>query len=247
MFRRFFGHIGRFSMMLAGGFTRPENARLYWREFMTQCNDIGIRSLPIVLIISVFLGMVLTVQTSYQLLSPLIPRHVIAGVVRDSTILELSPTVVSIVLAGVVGSKIASELGNMRVSEQIDALEIMGINTKAYLVLPKVLAAVSMIPLLIVISIAVSIGGGYMAGTLSGILTSEQFERGLLQKFMPFNVWFALIKSFVFAFLISTIPAYFGYHVQGGALEIGRASTTSVIVTCILILFADYGLSVLLL
>lgn len=234
-------------MMLGGGFTRPENGRLYWREFMTQCNDIGIRSLPIVLIISVFLGMVLTVQTSYQLLSPLIPRHVISGVVRDSTILELSPTVVSIVLAGVVGSKIASELGNMRVSEQIDALEIMGINTRAYLVLPKVLAAVLMIPLLIVISIAVSIGGGYLAGVFGNIVTAEQFERGLLQKFIPFNVWFAMIKSFVFAFLISSVPAYFGYHVKGGALEIGQASTTSVIVTCILILFADYGLSVLLL
>ena len=122
MFRRFFEHLGKISTMLAGTISRPENIRVYWKEFVDQCNDIGIRSLPIVLIVSVFLGMVLTVQTAYQLVNPVIPRYVIAGIIRDSMILELSPTVICIILAGVVGSKIASELGNMRVSEQIDAL-----------------------------------------------------------------------------------------------------------------------------
>jgi phospholipid/cholesterol/gamma-HCH transport system permease protein len=234
-------------MMLAGSIGRPENTRVYWREFMAQCNDIGIRSLPIVLIISVFLGMVLTVQTAYQLISPLVPKPVIASIVRDSAILELSPTVVCIVLAGVVGSKIASELGNMRVSEQIDALEIMGINTKTYLVLPKIIAALIMIPMLIVLSIAVTIMGGYLAGMFSSILTREQFELGLRQGFLAYNVFFALTKAFVFAFIISTVPSYYGYNVKGGALEIGQASTTAVVVTCILILLADYGLSVLLL
>jgi phospholipid/cholesterol/gamma-HCH transport system permease protein len=214
---------------------------------MEQCNDIGIRSLPIVLIISVFLGMVLTVQTAYQLISPLVPKPVVAGIVRDSTILELSPTVICIVLAGVVGSKIASELGNMRVSEQIDALEIMGINTKTYLVLPKIIAALFMVPCLIVLSIAVSIWGGYVAGMFSSILTKEQFFQGLTQGFLPYNLFFAMAKAFTFAFIISVVPAYYGYYVQGGALEIGRASTTSVVVSCILILVADYGLSVLLL
>lgn len=234
-------------MMLAGSISRPENTRVYWKEFMAQCNDIGIRSLPIVLIISVFLGMVLTVQTAYQLISPLVPKPVIASIVRDSAILELSPTVVCIVLAGVVGSKIASELGNMRVSEQIDALEIMGINTKTYLVLPKIIAALIMIPTLIILSIAVTILGGYLAGMFSSILTREQFEAGLRQGFLPYNVFFALTKAFVFAFIISTVPSYYGYNVKGGALEIGQASTTAVVVTCILILLADYGLSVLLL
>lgn len=214
---------------------------------MAQCNDIGIRSLPIVLIISVFLGMVLTVQTAYQLISPLVPKPVIASIVRDSAILELSPTVVCIVLAGVVGSKIASELGNMRVSEQIDALEIMGINTKTYLILPKVIAALIMIPCLIILSIAVTIFGGYIAGMFSSILTREQFEQGLINGFLPYNVFFAMAKAFVFAFIISTVPSYYGYNVEGGALEIGRASTTSVVVSCVLILLADYGLSVLLL
>ena len=234
-------------MMLAGSIGRPENTRVYWREFMAQCNDIGIRSLPIVLIISVFLGMVLTVQTAYQLISPLVPKPVVASIVRDSAILELSPTVVCIVLAGVVGSKIASELGNMRVSEQIDALEIMGINTKTYLVLPKIIAALIMIPCLISLSIAVTILGGYIAGMFSSILTKEQFEIGLKSGFLPYNVFFAMIKAFVFAFIISTVPSYYGYNVKGGALEIGQASTTAVVVTCILILLADYGLSVLLL
>lgn len=247
MFKQFFEHMGRLTLMLKGSIAKPENFKVYWIEFMEQCNDIGIRSLPIVLIISVFLGMVLTVQTAYQLISPLVPKPVVAGIVRDSTILELSPTVICIVLAGVVGSKIASELGNMRVSEQIDALEIMGINTRTYLVLPKIIAALLMVPCLIVLSIAVSIWGGYVAGMFSSILTREQFYQGLTQGFLPYNLFFAMAKSFTFAFIISVVPAYYGYYVQGGALEIGRASTTSVVVSCILILVADYGLSVLLL
>ncbi|MBS1781498.1 MAG: ABC transporter permease [Bacteroidetes bacterium] len=240
-------HIGKIVLMLKGSLAKPENAKVYWKEFLEQCNDIGIRSLPIVLIISLFLGMVLTVQTAYQLVSPLVPKPVIAGIVRDSSILELSPTVICIVLAGVVGSKIASELGNMRVSEQIDALEIMGINTKTYLVLPKIVAALIMVPCLIIISIAVSIWGGYIAGMFSSILSKQQFQQGLTQGFLPYNLFFAMAKSFTFAFIISTIPAYYGYYVKGGALEIGRASTTAVVVSCILILLADYLLTVLLL
>jgi len=247
MIKKFLEHLGIFTMMLKDGVAKPENAKVYWKEFMEQCNDIGIRSLPIVLIISVFLGMVLTIQTAYQLISPLVPKPVIAGIVRDSAILELSPTVVCIVLAGVVGSKIASELGNMRVSEQIDALEIMGINTKTYLVMPKIIAALIMVPCLIVLSIAVTIFGGYIAGMFSSILSKEQFQQGLISGFLPYNIFFAITKAFVFAFILSAVPAYYGYNVKGGALEIGRASTTSVVVSCILILLADYVLSLLLL
>jgi phospholipid/cholesterol/gamma-HCH transport system permease protein len=247
MIKRFLEHLGRISMMIKGSISKPENAKVYWIEFMEQCNDIGIRSLPIVLIISVFLGMVLTVQTAYQLVSPLVPKPVVASIVRDSAILELSPTVICIVLAGVVGSKIASELGNMRVSEQIDAYEIMGINTKTYLVLPKIIAAMIMIPSLIIISIAVTIWGGYVAGMFSSILTEEQFQQGLREGFLPYNLFFAIVKAFFFSLIISIIPAYYGYYVEGGALEIGRASTTSVVVSCILILLMDYVLSILLL
>jgi len=247
MLERFFEHMGRIALMLKGSWRRPENTKVYWKEFMEQCNDIGIRSLPIVVIISFFLGAVLTIQTAYQLISPLVPKPVIAQINRDSTILELSPTVICIVLAGVVGGKIASELGNMRVSEQIDALEIMGINTKTYLVLPKIIAAIIMVPCLITLSIAISIFGGYIAGSFSSIITEEEFRQGLMLEFMPYNLFFAMAKSFTFALIITIIPSYFGYNVKGGALEIGRASTTSVIVSCILILLMDYVLSVLLL
>lgn len=244
---RFFTKFGEYLLMLKGMFTRPENNRLYWKEFIHQCVEIGIGSLPIVIIISLFLGAVTTVQTAYQLVSPLIPLSTIAQIVRDSVILELSPTVLSIVLAGVIGSKIASELGNMRVSEQIDALEIMGINTKAYLVMPKILAALLMVPFLIILSAFLAILGGRMAGAFSGIVAPDIFDIGLRQSFAPYNIVVALSKAYTFAFIISSVPAYYGYNVNGGALEIGRSSTTAVVVSCILILFADYALAAILL
>jgi phospholipid/cholesterol/gamma-HCH transport system permease protein len=220
---------------------------MYWKEFMHQCSEIGIGSLGIVTIISFFIGAVSAVQTAYQMTSPFLPLSLISQIVRDTVILEFAPTLVSIVLAGVVGSKIAGELGNMRVSEQIDALEIMGINTKAYLVLPKILAAVVVIPMLIVIAMILGIWGGRIAGSASGILSGDIFDKGLREGFNPYNVFFSLVKAYVFAYLISSIPAYYGYNVKGGALEIGRASTKAVVVSCIMILIADYVLSALLL
>ena len=242
-----FSDIGRYLLMIKGMFSRPENGKMYWKEFMHQCSDIGIGSLGIVAIISVFIGAVSTIQTAYQLVSPLLPRSIIAQIVRDTVVLEFAPTLVCIVLAGVAGSKIASELGNMRVSEQIDALEIMGINTKSYLVMPKIIAALLMIPLLVVIAMVLGIWGGRLAGVAANIISASEYDKGLLEFFVPYNVIFALIKSYVFAFIISSIPAFYGYYVKGGALEIGRASTKAVVVSCILILFADYLLSALLL
>ncbi len=244
---KFFYHFGRFLLMLKGMFSRPENMRMYWKEFMHQCVEIGVGSFGIVLIISLFLGAVTTVQTAYQLVSGLIPKSTIAQIVRDTMIIELAPTMVCIVLGGVVGSKIASELGNMRISEQIDAQEIMGINTKAYLILPKILAALVTIPCLVVLAAFLGIWGGMEAGKLSGIISHEEFMQGLRSSFDGYNVFFALSKSYTYSFIISSIPAYYGYNVRGGALEIGRASTTAVVVSCILILFADYILAALLL
>lgn len=243
----FIRDIGRFLLMLKGMFSRPENGKMYWKEFMHQCSEIGIGSLGIVAIISVFIGAVSTLQTAYQLLTPLIPKSTIAQIVRDTVILEFAPTLTCIVLAGVVGSKIASELGNMRVSEQIDALEIMGINTKTYLILPKIAAGLLMIPLLVIIAMALGIWGGRLAGEMAGILSTDMFDKGLHEAFVPYNVTFALAKSYTFAFIICSIPAFFGYYVQGGALEIGRSSTKAVVVSCIMLLFADYLLSALLL
>ncbi|MBS1757155.1 MAG: ABC transporter permease [Bacteroidetes bacterium] len=243
----FFTHFGKYLLMLKGMISKPENAKVYWKEFMHQCSDIGVGSLGIVCIISLFMGAVSTVQTAYQLVSPLISKTTIAQIVRDTVILEFAPTLVCIVLAGVVGSKIASELGNMRVSEQIDALEIMGINTKTFLVMPKIAAAIVTIPLMVILAMALGIYGGRLAGEASNILSADTYDRGLMQNFMPYNVTFALIKAYTFAFIISSIPAYFGYFVQGGSLEIGRSSTKSVVVSCIMILLADYALAALLL
>lgn len=243
----FFAELGKYLLMIKNMFSKPENFRMYWREFMHQCAEIGIGALGIVAIISLFMGAVSTVQTAYQLTSPLVPRYTIAQVVRDTVILEFAPTLVCIVLAGVIGSKIAGELGNMRVSEQIDALEIMGINTKAYLIAPKIIAALVVIPMLVVLAAGLGIWGGRLAGTLTGIISGEEFDKGLLTAFDPYNAFFCMVKAYAFAFIIASVPSYFGYHVKGGALEIGRSSTRSVVVSCIAILFADYLLSALLL
>jgi phospholipid/cholesterol/gamma-HCH transport system permease protein len=233
--------------MLKGMFTVTENKQMFWKEYIRQCVDIGIGSLPIVVIISFFLGAVTTVQTASQLVSPLVPLSTIGIIVRDSILLEFAPTFLCIVLAGVVGSKISSELGNMRISEQIDALEIMGINTKTFLIMPKILAAIITIPMLVVMAMVLGIYGGRLAGSAAGILSTDTFDRGLADGFMPFNVTFSLIKAYTFAFIISSVPAYYGYYVKGGALEIGRSSTKSVVVSCIMILLADYALAALLL
>lgn len=239
--------LGNYIVMLKGMFSKPENWKMYWKEFMHQCSEIGIGSLGIVVIISVFMGAVSAVQTSYQMTTPFIPPETISMIVRDTVILEFAPTLVCIVLAGVVGSKIAGELGNMRVSEQIDALEIMGINTKTYLVLPKILAALVVIPMLVVISMILGIWGGRIASSATGIVSAYTYDKGLLMAFIPYNVFFALSKAYTFAFLLSSIPAFYGYNVKGGALEIGRASTKAVVVSCVSILFADYILAAILL
>jgi phospholipid/cholesterol/gamma-HCH transport system permease protein len=240
---RLFSSIGSYLLMIKGMFTKPENFKMYWKELMHQSVEIGMGSLGIVAVISVFMGAVSAVQTAYQLVSPLLAKETIAEIVRDTVILEFAPTLVCIVLAGVIGSKIAGELGNMRVSEQIDALQIMGINTKSYLVMPKILAALITIPLLVILSMVLGIYGGRLAGSLGGILSTDTYDRGLLIGFIPKNVWFALVKAYTFAFIISSVSSFYGYNVKGGALEIGRASTTAVITSCILILFADYILA----
>ncbi|MEO9209787.1 MAG: ABC transporter permease [Ginsengibacter sp.] len=244
---KFFSILGAYLKMLKGMFSKPENFKMYWKELMHQSVEIGYGALGIVCIISVFMGAVSAVQTAYQLTNPMVPKETIAQIVRDTVILEFAPTLVCIVLAGVIGSKIASELGNMRVSEQIDALEIMGINTKTYLVAPKILGALITIPLLVVLAMVLGIYGGRLAGSLAGIVSTETFDRGLIQNFTPKNVYFAIIKGYTFAFIISSVSSYYGYHVKGGALEIGRASTISVIVSCVLILIFDFLLSFLLL
>ncbi len=236
----FFTHFGKYLLMLKGMFTKTDNVSMFWKEYMKQCYDIGIGSLPIVVIISFFLGAVMTVQTAAQLVNPLIPLSTIGIIVRDGMILEFAPTFLCIVLAGVVGSKIASELGNMRTTEQIDALEIVGINSKNYLILPKILGSFTMVPMLVGISAVIGVWGGYLVGGWTGSVPNELFIDGIRSDLNTDYISIAFYKSFIFAFIISTVPAYFGYYVKGGALEIGKAGTQSVVVSCILILIADY-------
>jgi len=231
--------LGRYVLMLRGMFGRPEKFRMYWRELFRQMNDIGVGSLLIIGIISVFIGAVTAVQFSYQLSDSFIPQYYVGYIVRDSILIEFAPTISCLVLAGKVGSKIASELGSMRISEQIDALEIMGVNTLNYLVGPRVFGAVIIIPFLVVIAAALGMWGGQLAATSAGI-PFEVYERGLLSWFETFNVNLMLVKAVVFAFILSSVASFHGYYVQGGALELGKASTRAVVQASILILAFDY-------
>ena len=235
----FFTHFGRYIMMLKGMFNKPENAKLYWKEFMKQCADIGVGSLGIVCIISLFMGAVSTVQTAYQLVSPLISKTTIAQIVRDTVILEFAPTLVCIVLAGVIGSKIASELGNMRVSEQIDALEIMGVNSANYLILPKITAFVAFMPVLVIFSMFLGMIGGYVICYITNTPPPETYIYGIQAFFNEFFVWYSILKSMLFGFIIASVAAYFGYYAKGGSLDVGKASTDSVVMNSILILVVD--------
>lgn len=234
-------------MFLGRLFTNMESPRVYVRQFFEECQIIGIDSIFIVVIVSVFIGAVTAVQTAYNLVSPVIPLYIIGTIVRDMTILELAPTFTAVVFAGKVGSSIAGGLGTMKITEQVDALEVMGINSVSYLVLPKILAGVFMYPLLVVLAAFLAISGGYLAGTAAGLLTPYEYSYGIQIDFIEFNVFFGLIKSFVFAFLITAISAYMGYNTKGGALEVGKASTAAVTNSCIAVLCADFLLAQLLL
>lgn len=242
-----FYHFGKYILLLKAVFRKPEKISIYKSEIFREMVDIGLGSLGIISIISVFIGAVTTVQTAFQLTSDLIPKSVIGGITRDSTILELSPTICSLVLAGKIGSSIASQIGTMRVTEQIDALEIMGINAPGYLILPKVIAGIIMIPMLVIISIFLSIMGGYLAGSASGAVTPAEFIQGLTTGFIPFTVTIAMIKAITFAIIITTVSAYQGFYTNGGALEVGQSSTKAVVISCISILAADYIIAQLLL
>lgn len=228
-------------------FSNREKFSTYVKLILEECVSIGVNSIVLVAIVATFIGAVSTIQTAYNLVSPFIPRYVISQVVRDLTILELAPSIMAIVFAGKVGSHIAGELGTMRITEQIDALEVMGINSASYLVLPKVIAAIITYPLLVIIAGYLAIAGGYMAGAATGVITGAEYIYGLRVDFNPFTVTFAMIKSLVFAFLVASISAYKGFYTSGGALEVGKASTSAVTNSCIAVLCADYLLAQLLL
>ncbi len=235
-----FFYLGKYLLLVKSLFARPEKISMYWKEMIRQMNDIGVGSLGIIAIISLFIGAVTAIQFAYQLSGNLVPIWWIGIIVRDSMVLELAPTISGLILAGKVGSSIATELGTMRISEQIDALEIMGVNTKAYLVGPKVLGALIIIPLLVILAAALGMLGGLLAGVLTGIYSQSEYIRGLQDYFNDFDLYVMILKSLVFSFLITTISSYHGYFAEGGALEIGRASTRAVVQSSISIIVANF-------
>jgi phospholipid/cholesterol/gamma-HCH transport system permease protein len=239
--------IGRYFIFLGNTLSNREAFKVYIPRIVDEMVKIGVNSIIIVAIVSTFIGAVTAVQTAYNLVSPFVPLYIIGTIVRDMTILELAPTITCIVLSGKVGSHIAGELGTMRITEQVDAIEVMGINANSYLVLPKIIAALAMIPLLVIMSAFLSLMGGYLAGVLTGILSEREYIYGIRYEFSGYNVSFAMIKSIVFAFLISTISSYKGFYTRGGALEVGQASTKAVTNSCIAVLCADFLLAQLLL
>jgi phospholipid/cholesterol/gamma-HCH transport system permease protein len=235
--------LGRYILLLRLSFKKPEKFSVYRKEVMREMVSIGLGSLGIVAIISVFIGAVATIQTAFQLVSDFIPKTIVGTITRDSTILEFSPTITALVLAGRVGSSIASQIGTMRVTEQIDALEIMGVNAPGYLISPKIIAGVTMIPLLIIISISLGLLGGYVACAASREVSTAQYVQGLTDGFKTIILQVSMVKALFFGFIITSICAYQGFYTSGGALEVGQSATKGVVFSCIFILFADLVIS----
>jgi phospholipid/cholesterol/gamma-HCH transport system permease protein len=244
---RFLTQLGLYFLLLKKVFSKPEKPYIYYKQTMRELMFLGINSIGILSIISFFMGAVITLQTAYNMENPIYPTYLIGLGCRDSIILEFSSTVAALILAGKVGSNIASELGTMRVTEQIDALEMMGVNSASYLILPKIIATLIFNPILTLICIIEGIFGGWVAGTLSGVITSENFIYGIQYAFIPYYITYSLIKTVFFAFIITSVSSFQGYYVDGGSLEVGRASTKAVVYSSVVILLFNVILTQLLL
>lgn len=229
--------------MLSVVFRRPKKWSVFFSRCFHELVSIGLSSLPIVILMSAFMGGVIALQTASNMTSPLLPEYTIGYITQSSTILEFSPTIISLILAGKVGSNISSELGSMRVTEQIDALEIMGVNSLSYLVLPKIIAAVMFFPILIIFSMALSLFGGWISLLISNLCSTETYLLGIKTDFKVFNIVYALTKTIVFGFLIASIASFYGYFVKGGSINVGKASTQAVVISSICILIANFILT----
>lgn len=247
MFTKFLEGFGSYVLLLKKVFSRPEKPYLYYKQTMKEMVSLGVDSVGIITIISFFMGAAVGLQTAYNTENPIYPTYLIGLGTRDSMILEFSSSVAALILAGKVGSNIASEIGTMRISEQIDALEIMGVNSASYLILPKLIATLLFNPMLTLISIVMGIAGGYIACTTLGGITSKDFVYGVQYAFVPFYITYSIIKTIFFAFIITSVSAFQGYYVSGGSLEVGRASTKAVVFSCLLILLFNVILTQLLL
>jgi len=240
-------HLGRYFLLMTQVFKKPEKKSIYLKQIIYEIDKLGVGSIGIVAFLSVFVGAVLTIQMAFNIDSPLVPLYTIGYATRKSIILEFSPTIMSLILAGKVGSQIAGEIGTMRVTEQIDALEIMGINPATYLIFPKIIAAVFFFPLLILMSMVLAMFGGWLSGLGSGLITTYDYVYGLQAFYQFYDISYALIKTVVFAFIITSVSGYFGFYTNGGALEVGESSTRAVVVSSVSIIIFNLLLTNLLL
>lgn len=238
--------IGAYFLMIQEVFSRMTKRKVLWKLIIKEVDDLITSSLGIVAFISFFIGAVVAIQTALNLTDPLIPKELIGFASRQSVILEFAPTFISVIMAGKVGSFITSSIGTMRVTEQIDALEVMGINSLNYLVLPKIVALM-MYPFLIAIAMFLGIFGAYIAAVYGGFVSTDEFMTGLREEFIPFHLIYSFLKTFIFAFLLATIPSYHGFYMKGGALEVGKASTTSFVWTTVVIIVVNYVITQILL
>ena len=238
--------VGKYLMLMGRTFSRPERMRVYFKQYVNEMMQLGVNSIGIVLLISFFIGAVITIQIKLNIESAWMPRWVVGYTTREIMLLEFSSSIMCLILSGKVGSYIASEIGTMRVTQQIDALEIMGVNSASYLILPKIAALMTMIPFLVIFSIVAGIIGAFCTCWFAGIMNAADLENGLQYCFQEWFIWCSFIKSLFFAFIIASVSAYFGYTVEGGSIAVGKASTDSVVMSSVLILFSDLILTQLL-
>lgn len=228
---------GMYVLLMKRVLVQPDKWRMFFRQFPKELEKLGLQSLPIVIIISVFIGAIMTIQTKLNSSNPLLPTYTTGLVTRDTLLLEFSSTIMCLILAGKVGSNIASEIGTMRITEQIDALEIMGVNSANYLILPKIIAFVVMIPFLVIFSMALGLVGGYFVSLFTDVISTADYLTGIQYAFVPYYVFYSVVKSLIFAFIITSVASFYGYYAQGGALDVGKASTNAVVNGSILVLF----------
>lgn len=243
---KYLNTLGRYLILMGRSFARPERMRMFLKQYVKEMSALGVDSIGIVLLISFFIGAVICIQMKLNIQSPWMPRWVSGYTTREILLLEFSSSIMCLILAGKVGSNIASELGTMRVTQQIDALDIMGVNSANYLILPKILGLVTIMPFLVVFSSCTGILGAYGTAYIGHILSPEDLTLGLQHSFNSWFMWMSIIKSLVFAFIISSVSSYSGYSVEGGSVEVGKASTDAVVSSSVLILFSDVFLTQLL-
>lgn len=237
---------GRYLILMGRTFSRPERFRMFWKQYVKEMSALGVDSIPIVLIISFFIGAVICIQMKLNIQSPWMPRWVSGYTTREIMLLEFSSSIMCLILAGKVGSNIASELGTMRITQQIDALDIMGVNSASFLILPKITGLITIMPFLVIFSSLTGILGAYATAYIGHVLSPEDLTAGLQHSFNPWFIWMSILKSLVFAYLIASVSSFCGYTVEGGSVEVGKASTSAVVSSSVLILFSDVFLTQLL-